>query len=85
MAESSDAPLLTLDFDNRKLRVAGEELAGTVSLNFKELQRRELDEVTLRLMGATFTYVVSPSPPIHRPDFDIHILQCYHGPLGRPK
>ena len=55
------SPLLSLDFDDRKLRVAGEELKGHVCLNFKKLQKHELEEVTLGLMGAIFTYV---SPPL---------------------
>ena len=50
--------LLDLRFGTHA-RVAGEELAGTVLLDFKELQRDPLDKVFVTLRGSVLTYVQS--------------------------
>lgn len=50
--------LLKVEFDSR-VRVAGEKLAGIVLLNFKELQRDPLEQVSVRIAGSVATYVHS--------------------------
>ena len=58
-AERTMSPL-ELEFDPR-LHVAGDEVAGIVLLNFRELQKTSLEEIHVKLRGSIFTYVC----PVH--------------------
>ena len=56
---STNNEVLTLVLSSN-LHVAGEDIAGEVALNFRELQRTPIEEVHVKLRGSVFTYVVLP-------------------------
>ena len=62
MSNDGDCTLLTLDFDDHKLRLAGEELKGDVYLNLNQSPRNDPEKVILRVMGAIRSYVAETRP-----------------------
>ena len=68
--------LIELEFDP-KLHVAGEEVTGTVLLNFKELQKMSLEEIHVKLRGSVFTYV-SVQSSLRHSDADITLVYHRH-------
>ena len=52
---ASEDELISLVLDSA-VRVAGEEVRGEVLLNFKHVQRAQLEEVQVKFVGAIHTY-----------------------------